>query len=126
MHSLWFNIGVADLDKAADFFTAIGFEQDSHMPAAMRRVVLPNGSYIMLFPHETMEQFLPTKYEDTRTEVLISIGVETREEVAEIVKKVEAAGGTITAPPIEVNGFFGAGFTDLDGHHFNLLVVPKS
>lgn len=125
MHSLWFNIGVADLDCSARFFTALGFEQDSHMPEAMRRVALPDGSYIMLFPHEAMEQFLPVSYENSRTEVLISIGVESRDEVAEIMAKVEAAGGAVTAPPMEFNGFYGAGFTDPDGHHFNLLVVPK-
>ncbi|WP_034285515.1 VOC family protein [Schaalia suimastitidis] len=125
MHSLWFNIGVADLEKSAAFFTAIGFEQDSHMPQAMRRVTLPDGSYIMLFPHEALEQFLPVPYENTRTEVLISIGVETRDEVAEVIARVEEAGGTVTAPPMEFNGMFGAGFTDLDGHHFNLLVIPK-
>lgn len=126
MHSLWFNIGVADLDRAADFYSAIGFAQDSHMPEAMRRVTLPDGSFIMLFPHETLERFLPAAYLNTRTEVLISIGVETREEVAEVIGRVEAAGGTVTARPKEVDGFYGAGFQDLDGHHFNLLVVPKS
>lgn len=125
MHSLWFNIGVADLEAAAAFYTAIGFQQDSHMPGAMRRVHLPDGSFIMLFPHDTMEQFVPVPYTNARTEVLISIGVETREEVADILTKVTDAGGTITAPPMEVNGFYGAGFTNIDGHRFNLLVVPK-
>lgn len=95
------------------------------MPEAMRRVALPDDSYIMLFPHEAMEQFLPVSYENSRTEVLISIGVKSRDEVAEIMAKVEAAGGAVTAPPMEFNGFYGAGFTDPDGHHFNLLVVPK-
>ncbi len=123
MHSLWFNIGVADLERAAEFYTAIGFEQDSHMPEAMRRVVLPDGSYIMLFPHESLEQFLPVPYLNTRTEVLISIGVKTREEVHEVIDRVRAAGGEITAEPMEFNGMYGAGFTDLDGHHFNLLVI---
>lgn len=125
MHSLWFNIGVADLDRAADFYTAIGFAQDSHMPQAMRRVTLPDGSYLMLFPHETLEQFLPVPYLNTRTEVLISIGVETPEEVAEVIGRVEAAGGTITAQPQEADGLYGVGFQDLDGHHFNLLVISK-
>lgn len=96
------------------------------MPSAMVRVVLPDGSYIMLFPHETMAQFVPVEYENSRTEVLISIGVESADDVVAIIEKVEAAGGTVTAPPMEFNGFYGAGFTDLDGHHFNLLVVPKS
>lgn len=126
MHSLWFNIGVADLKRATDFYTEIGFEYDSHMPGDMGRVILPDGSFIMLFPHEAIEQFLPVPYENVRTEVLISIGVETREEVAEVIARVEQAGGTVTAAPKEFNGYFGAGFTDPDGHHFNLLVIPKS
>lgn len=126
MHSLWFNLGVADLDASAAFFTSIGFEQDSHMPDAMRRVTLPDGSYLMLFPHATMDQFLPVPYENPRTEVLISIGVDSPEEVHEVIATVEQAGGTVTAPPMTVDGMFGAGFTDLDGHHFNLLVIPRA
>ena|GEM_PF-5004283 len=39
------------------------------------------------------------------------------------IDRVRAAGGEITAEPIEFNGMYGAGFTDLDGHHFNLLVI---
>lgn len=27
MHSLWFNLGVADLERAAKLYTALGFEQ---------------------------------------------------------------------------------------------------
>ena len=95
------------------------------MPQGMRRVILPDGRYLMLFPHEALEQFLPVPYLNTRTEVLISIGVETPEEVAEVIGRVEAAGGTITAQPQEVDGLYGAGFQDLDGHHFDLLVIPK-
>lgn len=125
MHSLWFNIGVADLEVSSAFFTTIGFQQDSHMPEAMRRVMLPDGSYLMLFPHETMSRFLPVRYENSRTEVLISLGVDTPEEVHEVIAKVEEAGGTVTAAPMEVDGFYGAGFTDPDGHHFNLLVIPR-
>ena len=123
MHSLWFNIGVADLQRAAQFYSAIGFEQDSAMTDAMLKVTLPDGSYIMLFPHETLEQFLPAPYLNTRTEVLISIGVKSRNDVQEIVDRVRAAGGEITAKPMEFKGMYGAGFTDLDGHHFNLLVI---
>lgn len=77
----------------------------------------------MLFPHESIEQFLPVRYLNTRTEVLISIGLKTREEVQAVIDRVRAAGGEITAEPMGFNGMYGAGFTALDGHHFNLLVI---
>lgn len=125
MHSLWFNIGVSDLEKSATFFRKIGFILSPHVPDSMCRIELPDGSYIMLFPHDSLKNFLPVHYENNRTEVLISIGVATREEVPAILAKVEQAGGRITAEPTESGGFYGAGFTDPDGHHFNLLVMPQ-
>lgn len=56
-------------------------------------------------------------------EVLISLNVASREEVDRIIERVEANGGQITGRPTDAPGFYGASFTDLDGHHFNMIVM---
>ncbi|WP_337958011.1 VOC family protein [Guptibacillus sedimenti] len=58
------------------------------------------------------------------TEVLFSIGVDTREEVDDLVKKVEKAGGVIFAKLGLTDGWlYGMGFIDLDGHRWNALYM---
>ncbi|MEZ2051853.1 glyoxalase, partial [Staphylococcus aureus] len=54
--------------------------------------------------------------------VMISLGVNTNEEVDQLVNKVKEAGGTVVQEPTVSQGFYGAMFKDLDGHHFNFLV----
>ena len=45
--------------------------------------------------------------------------VNTNEEVDQLVNKVKEAGGTVVQEPTVSQGFYGAMFKDLDGHHFN-------
>ncbi len=54
-------------------------------------------------------------------EVMISLGVNTNEEVDQLVNKVKEAGGAVVQEPTVSQGFYGAMFKDLDGHHFNFL-----
>ncbi|MGO4495213.1 VOC family protein [Paenibacillus sp. 2RAB27] len=52
------------------------------------------------------------------SEVIFSIGAESRKEVDTFIQKVEFAGGSIFGKPSEIDGWmYGAGFADLDGRH---------
>ncbi|MEI4310484.1 VOC family protein [Streptococcus suis] len=53
---------------------------------------------------------------------MISLNVASREEVDRLIERVEANGGQITDRSTDAHGFYGASFTDLDGHHFNVIV----
>ena len=51
---------------------------------------------------------------------MISLGVNTNEEVDQLVNKVkERSGWHSRSEPTVSQGFYGAMFKDLDGHHFN-------
>ncbi|HFI0236772.1 TPA: VOC family protein [Streptococcus suis] len=54
---------------------------------------------------------------------MISLNVATKEEVDSLIERVEANGGQITGRPTDVYGFYSASFTDLDRHHFNVIVM---
>ncbi|WP_238336228.1 hypothetical protein [Streptococcus suis] len=54
---------------------------------------------------------------------MISLNVATKEEVGSLVERVEVNGGQITGRPTDAYDFYGASFTDLDGHHFNVIVM---
>ena len=118
---LWMNLPVKDLKKSKAFFHDIGFSVQSIGDGVQ---VAVGESKVMLFPEARFETFAHHQVADLRngTEVLFSIGAESREEVDELVDKVERAGGTIFAKPGLTDGWlYGMGFIDLDGHRWNAL-----
>ncbi|WP_226659158.1 VOC family protein [Pseudalkalibacillus hwajinpoensis] len=118
---LWMNLPVKDLEKSKAFFHNIGFSVQSIGDGVQ---VAVEGSKVMLFPASRFETFAHHQVADSQngTEVLFSIGAETREEVDELVDKVEKAGGVIFAKPGLTDGWlYGMGFIDLDGHRWNAL-----
>lgn len=121
MKSLWFNMAVADLDKAEAFYQAIGFQVASH--GDIKALSLPEGGTIVLFDRETFAQRMSVALATEGREVMISLNVSTREEVEQLVARVVAAGGQVTKAATDAHGFYGAAFTDLDGHHFNVIVM---
>jgi hypothetical protein len=61
------------------------------------------------------------------TEVLFSIVAENREEVDDLARKAEEAGGAIFGEQSDWQGqMYGAGFTDLDGHRSNVVCMDPS
>lgn len=83
----------------------------------------------MLFPEATFRTFTGNGVVDTSqaTEVLLSVGAGSREEVDEIAAKVEQAGGIVYGKPGDKDGWiFGCGFADLDGHRWNVLYMDMT
>lgn len=124
----WINLPVKDLQKSKAFFHALGFtlnERFSDSEEMAGVVVGHHHVMVMLFPEETFQSFTGNGLTDTQasTEVLVSISVDTQEEVQEMIERVRMAGGRIFSEPGERNGLYGAGFCDVDGHRWNLLIM---
>lgn len=130
--SLWINLPVKDVQKSKEFFTALGFKLNLKYGSRADSACLLVGSedfVIMLFEEPLFKNFTATEICDTKTgaEVLLSIDAESVEEVDEMIKKVENAGGTIYAEPgFKDAWMYGAGFIDLDGHRWNILYMDLS
>lgn len=80
----------------------------------------------MLFQENIFKGFIQNEISDARSgnEVMISFDAESPEEVDELCRKVEAAGGHVFGQPAEIQGWmYGCGFTDLDGHRWNALYM---
>lgn len=128
---IWLNLPVKDVAKAKDFFWKIGFSfNEQHDTPSSTCMVVGEGHFVvMLFEEMLFSSFSQNGLTDTKSssEVLISIDAENREEVDELAKKVEEAGGIIFAPPAESQGWmYGCGFADLDGHRWNVLFMDFS
>jgi len=129
---IWLNLPVKDVEKTKSFFTEIGFNVNEHAPKSPTMASFKFGQkdFVVNFFTETVfKSFTPFGIADlTNTAAcLISIDAETPAEVDDILAKAEAAGGTVYAKGGEKDGWmYGGGFTDLDGHKWNVLFMDFS
>lgn len=129
---IWLNLPVKNIQKTSDFFTAIGFSLNTHAPQSDTMASFKIGQkdfIINFFTDAVFKSFTPFSIADlaNATECLISIDAENATEVDEILAKAEAAGGVVYAKGGEKDGWmYGGGFTDLDGHKWNVLFMDFS
>lgn len=121
MKSFWINLAVKDLEKAGAFYKAIGFNIADY--GDVKSVTLKGGGNLIICETPLFNQRTPFKIAEEGNEVLISLDVDTNEEVDTLIERVRQNGGTITNEPNGQFGFYGASFTDLDNHHFNVIVM---
>jgi hypothetical protein len=126
---VWINLPVTDLARSKAFFTNLGFvpnagpgntEHSASFVIGEKKVVL------MLFVREMFAGFTRHAVADTAkgTEVLFSLGADSRLQVDDIAQRARSAGGVVFAEPGESNGFmYGCGFCDPDGHRWNVLFM---
>ncbi len=126
--NIWLNLPVKDVQKSKIFFRKVGFsfneKHETDSSACM--MVGENNFVIMLFEEKMFARFTQNKLTDTNmsSEILISIDAESKVEVDELARKVEDAGGNIFSEPTENQGWmYGFGFSDLDGHRWNVLFM---
>jgi uncharacterized protein len=128
---LWLNLPVKDLKQSKAFYAAIGFSfntnyGDTNTSACL---MIADKFVVMLFENGVFEGFTQHPVSNTMvgSEVLISIDAENREEVDEMAQKVITAGGTVFGEPNENQGWmYGMGFSDLDGHRWNMVYMDWS
>ena len=129
---LWLNLPVREPERAKAFYTKLGFrlnERYASQDGSFSMIVGDNQVVLMLFPESTFRGFTGNTVADSGqgTEVLFSLGANSRDEVDELALKVESAGGTVFNKPGENGGWmYGCGFADPDGHRWNALYMDMS
>ncbi len=129
---IWINLPVKNIQQSVAFFTSLGFSLNTQYDNSENSASLVIGDkkvVVMLFAESVFQGFIEHGISDTSqgTEVLFSIGAESREDVDLLAKNVIAAGGRIYSAPSEVQGWmYGCGFVDLDGHRWNSLFMDFS
>lgn len=132
IQDLWLNLPVKNIAKSKAFFTALGFSfntQHGNSDTSASLLVGKKNVVVMLFDENTFKGFTNSAITDTAqsTEVLLSIGVESKDEVDELAAKAISAGGTSSHQPSQMQGWmYGCVFIDLDGHKWNVLYMDMS
>ena len=127
--SLWINLPVSNIANSKRFYSAIGFSFNEQQETADSACMLVGDSntVVMLFSTSTFEGFTQNTIPASGTEVLLSIDVQSRDDLDAVTQRARAAGAEIFAEPSEVMGWmYGSGFSDPDGHRWNLLFMDMS
>ncbi len=125
---LWINLPVKDVGRARAFFGALGLRFKEPNPAGPGSACMLVGAkpiVVMLFEEPQFQGFARHPVADTArgAEVLLSIDAENREEVDALAEKAAAAGGHVFAAPGGQGPMYGCGFSDPDGHRWNVLYM---
>lgn len=129
---IWLNLPVSDVAKSTSFYQAIGFKFNTKAPNHDKMssfIVGDNKLIVNIFSEELIEIFSAHKIADTHKgiEVLFSLGADSKEEVDQRLTEAQAAGATIFAQGGWKDGWmYGGGFTDPDGHRWNLLFMDMA
>jgi uncharacterized protein len=121
---LFVNLPVKDLGRSKAFFTELGlpfFGQAEDMAS----VIISEHTQVMLLTEPVFASYARHGVADATsgTEVILVLGVETREHVDELAGQAEAAGGSPVGEPRDDGYRYQRGFTDLDGHHWEVLCL---
>jgi predicted lactoylglutathione lyase len=88
-------------------------------------MIVGEDIFIMLLVQEFFKTFTKKQIADAEksTEVIVALAMSSKEEVNAIVKKSLDAGGKITKELGYMEGMYGGGFQDLDGHLWEVFYM---
>lgn len=126
---IFVNLPVKDLKKSIEFFTKIGYTFNQQFTDETATcMVVSDTIFVMLLVEERFKEFTKKPISDAKkqTEVLVSIQVESRAKVEEMVNKAIDAGGEIYSDPQDHGWMYIRSFADLDGHQWELAYIDES
>ena len=123
---MFVNLPVKNLQASIAFFTELGFSfnPDFTDENATCMIIGPN-LYSMLLNHSYFAGFAPRAIADGSKvcEVIVALQLDSREQVDDVVKRAVAAGGATYNEPKDHGFMYQHGFTDLDGHVWEVFVM---
>ena len=126
---LFVNIPVQDVQRAIDFFEALGFTFNAQFTDASATCMLVGeDAYFMLLQRDRFQSFTKAAVGDPRadTQHFLAVGVESREAVDAMVHRAIELGGTHAVEPQDHGFMYGWSFYDLDGHHWEVFWMDPS
>lgn len=116
---IFVNLPVADLARATDFYTGLGFTCNPHFSDETGAcMVWSEAIHVMLLTHAKWRIFTQRPIPaTTSSEVLLAISLDDRAAVDAMNKAAAAGGGTADINPAQDHGFmYSRALADPDGH----------
>jgi len=125
MHKqIFVNLAVRDLKRSRHFFESLGYEFNPQFTNDQGGcLVLGENLFVMLLVEPFFQTFTKKAIVNAHesVEVLVCLSCASREEVDELVRKAQAAGGTVPGAPQDHGFMYSHSFADLDGHVWELV-----
>jgi uncharacterized protein len=125
-NQVFINLAVNDLEKSTNFFTKLGFKFNEHFADETANcLIIGNNIYITLIAREYFGTFTNKAVCDSRqsAEVIITLAVESREKVDELVDTALTNGGMAPHPTQEYSWIYSRSFEDIDGHVWEVMYL---
>jgi len=125
-HKIFVNLPVDDLPRSMDFFQALGYSFNMQFTDDKGAcLVLGEDIYVMLITKPFYKSFITNDVADSKkvSEAIISLSVDSREAVEDLVDKALAAGGTPSKEPNDMGFMYNRSFLDPDGHHWEVFYM---
>ncbi|MCC5905095.1 MAG: VOC family protein [Balneolaceae bacterium] len=127
---VWANLPVKDVKRTRKFYESLGFKLNGdHKSGHLVSFFAGRDDLIIHFFREDMfkEASVGNAADLSKgSEIMYTIGANSRMEVDTWADQAEKAGGTVFAKPAELQSpWYGCGFTDPDGHKWNVFYNGK-
>lgn len=125
---IWANLASEDLEKTIAFYTNLGFLPNGKFTTEAASFIFAENDFVInFFNRSRLETAMKGTVADARNqnEIIFSMSADTREEVEEWFEKVRNIGGSTFSEPEDFEKGYTFGFTDPDGHKFNILYWPE-
>lgn len=127
-NQIYVNLPVKNIEQTKAFWTNVGFpvnDQISDENAVC--IIMGDNMYVMFLTEEYFQTFSerPVPKGDT-TQVLIAIGLNSREEVDQVVNAAVENGATQHEEPQDHGWMYQNSFWDINGHGWNIVFADPS
>ncbi|MCJ8154736.1 glyoxalase/bleomycin resistance/extradiol dioxygenase family protein [Chryseobacterium sp. SSA4.19] len=128
INQIYVNLPVKDVQKTKEFWMKVGFSINDQMTDDRAVcVAMSDNMYVMFLTEEHFQTFSerPLPKGDT-TQVLVAIGLNSREEVDQVVNTAVANGATQHEEPQDYGWMYHNSFWDINGHGWNVMFTDVS
>lgn len=129
INQIYVNLPVKDVQKTRKFWTQLGFSINEQFSdeKAICVIMKEDHIYAMFLKEEFFQTFTdrPIAKGDT-TQTLLAIGVNSREEVDNMVKTAIENGGSKYSEPQDHGWMYQNAFSDLNGHQWEVMFADMS
>ncbi|WP_106915463.1 VOC family protein [Chryseobacterium aurantiacum] len=129
VNQIYVNLPIKDVQKTREFWTKLGFSINEQFSDDKAICVVMKEDYIytMFLKEEFFQTFTNRPYaKGDTTQVLLAIGVDSREEVDQIVKTAIENGGSKYSESMDHGWMYQSAFADIDGHQWEVMHADAS
>jgi len=126
---IFVNLPVRDLNKSVAFFTRLDFKFNPQFTDENATcMIVSENIFVMLLVEKFFKTFTHKEICDatSSTEVIVSLSVDSRESVDEMIRKAVAAGATTPNEAKDYGFMYQHGFQDLEGHLWEIFSMEPS